>query len=117
MEDQNRKSNITEEYVTSVQDAIVTDYISNLEISPEKSKYIKACFLVVLAIICLILSFVGASNLTIGGANIASIGRSTIEKAYYAELKLIYNGFANFIRAFGIFSAGIFLWLGLKEIS
>jgi hypothetical protein len=117
----NQKLHLTEEYLPSAQEAILTDYTLNLEknvlIPSENKKYIKAYLFVVLAIVTLIVSFAGASKLTIGGANIASIaivGQRALEEGSYKELELIYSGFASFIRAFGLFSTGVLVWLGLK---
>ena len=80
---------------------------------------IRMGMMLALAVVILIFSFSGAVSLSEGGQNIAgitSVGGRTLEEAYYAELELIYTGFANLLRAFGVFAAGLFLYLGMKEM-
>jgi len=99
---------LTEEHVAAVQDAIITDYYTSKLISRDGMKYIKCCFLGILAIVMLMLSFSGASSVATGGQQL-------MEGIAYIEQQQIYSGIADFMRAFGIFSAGVFVWLGLKE--
>lgn len=71
-----------------------------------------------LAGIVLIMFFMAASSITAGGneiMQIQSVGGKTLEEAYYAELGLIYAGYAMIARALGIFFASVLAWLGLKK--
>ena len=71
-----------------------------------------------LALVILIMFFVAAGSIVKGGSEIMqieSVGGTTLEEAYYAELGSIYSGYAMIARAFGVFCASILVWLGLKE--
>lgn len=71
-----------------------------------------------LALVVLIMFFVAAGSIVKGGSEIMqieSVGGTTLEEAYYAELGAIYSGYAMIARAFGVFCASILVWLGLKE--
>ncbi len=71
-----------------------------------------------LAVVVLIMFFMAASSIADGGneiMQIQSVGGKTLEEAYYAELGLIYSGYAMVARALGIFFASVLAWLGLKK--
>jgi len=71
------------------------------------------------ALFVLLFCLVGASRLAEGGTNIGdirSVAGGTVTDAYHRELKLIYQGFAHFVKGFGIFAAGFLAWLGVKEL-
>lgn len=71
-----------------------------------------------LAAVVLVMFFMAASSIADGGKEIMqiqSVGGETLEEAYYAELGLIYSGYAIIARALGIFFASVLAWLGLRK--
>ena len=86
---------------------------------PEAIKIVKLCIFCALALIVLIVCFVGAADIAEGGSSIGRIrsqGGQTMDEIYYRHLGTVYRGFAMFVRGFGLFSAGVLAWLGLKEL-
>lgn len=70
-----------------------------------------------IATITLIMFFMAASKIADGGLeimHITSVGGTTLEEAYYAELGIVYAGYAMITRALGISIASILVWLGIK---
>ena len=71
-----------------------------------------------LAAVVLVLFFMAANSIAEGGSEIMqiqSVGGKTLEEAYYAELGMIYSGYAMIARAVGVFFASVLAWFGLRK--
>ena len=71
-----------------------------------------------LAAAALVLSFWSASEIAKAAGNILTIRTTdgkTVNEVYYREMGTIYNGFAIFVRACGVFFAGVLVRFGLKK--
>lgn len=72
----------------------------------------------IIAVVILIMFFNAASSIAKGGLgimDIQSVGGKTLDEAYYRELGSIYAGYANVVRALGVFCASVLVSLGLKK--
>ena len=86
----------------------------------KKSNFITTKLIVfpALAIIILLMCFIGANSISNSGEEImqiSSVGGKTLEEAYYRELGSLYSGYANIARAVGIFMASVLIGLGVKK--
>lgn len=118
MEDQAKKIEIVTKQVASVTDEKISASLVQTGSPTTQVESFKFFFCMGIAIAILFLAFSGASSLQEGGENIgriSSVGGRTMEERYYTNLELIYTGFAYFVRAFGIFGAGLFAYLGFKK--
>ena len=71
-----------------------------------------------LAAAALVLAFWSASEIAKAAGNILTIRTDdgkTVNEVYYREMGTIYNGFAIFVRACGVFFAGVLVRFGLKK--
>jgi len=88
------------------------------KIKESKTYYIKLAVFVVVALIVLIMAFVGAGSISRGANNMTylqSQAGNTVAEAYYQYSGTVYSGFATAIRTIGIFFAAVLVGLGLKK--
>lgn len=104
---------------TSTEQKLTPPPLAPITQTPNKSNnMIRKILFFGLAAIVLILFLIAAARISYGGLNIMeiqSVGGTTLEEAYYAELGEIYSGYALISSALGIFFASVLVWLGIKE--
>lgn len=88
-------------------------------LNEKKSKKGLSIFCFISAFIILILNYLAAKDISLGGkliSQIESVGGRTLEEAYYHDLGRVYQGMSMMIYSCGIFFASILTYLGCKNL-